>query len=118
MGIVIRLYQFFNNNDLLVKFMLVLHIIEFIRNNIPDREPRTIVSIFSSFFMQEAIRPKILECERVASSKQSVHEDKSRTSYSGVNVLTTTSKQSGMVDVPSDLKKLPPSTKVNDAAEP
>ena len=76
------------------------------------------MSIFSSFFMQEAIRPKILECERVASSKQSVHEDESRTSYSGVNVLTTTSKQSGMVDVPSDLKKLPPSTKVNDAAEP
>ena len=70
--------------------------------------------------MQAAIKPKILECERVASSKQSVHEDKSsisRTSYSGVNVLTTTSKQSGMVDVPSGLKKLPPRTKVNDAAE-
>ena len=69
------------------------------------------MSIFSSsFFMQAAIKPKILECERVASSKQSVHEDKSsisRTFYSGVNVLTTTSKQSGMVSgFPQELKSM------------
>ena len=46
----------------------------------------------SSFFMQAAIKPKILECEceRVA-SKQSVKTNPAY-HYSGVNVLTTTSK--------------------------